>query len=101
MARFSPSVRSADSSLTEGAKYDSEVTIYERPAARLKKLVPLVESLGAEKAAADPHRQRFHIQPMVGWLNDGAAVLSTRYYPAGVPTLRTANLDAVVYPLNL
>ena len=24
----------------------------------LKKLVPLVESLGAEKAAADPHRQR-------------------------------------------
>ena len=36
----------------------------------LKKLVPLVESLGAEKAAADPHRQRFHIQPMVGWLND-------------------------------
>ena len=67
----------------------------------LKKLVPLVESLGAEKAAANPHRQRFHIQPMVGWLNDGAAVLSTRYYPADVPTLRTANLDAVVYPLNL
>ena len=51
----------------------------------LKKLVPLVESLGAEKAAADPHRQRFHIQPMVGWLNDGAAVLSTRYYPAPGP----------------
>ena len=40
MARFSPSVRSADSSLTEGAKYDSEVTIYERPAARLKKARP-------------------------------------------------------------
>ena len=55
----------------------------------LKKLVPLVESLGAEKAAADPHRQRFHIQPMVGWLNDGAAVLSIRYYPAGALTLRT------------
>lgn len=36
----------------------------------LKKLVPLVESLGAEKAASDPHRQKFHIQPMVGWLND-------------------------------
>ncbi len=36
----------------------------------LKKLVPLVESLGAEKAAADPHRQRFHVQPTVGWLND-------------------------------
>ena len=51
----------------------------------LKKLVPLLESLGAEKAAADPHRQRFHIQPMVGWLNDGAAVLSTRYYPAPGP----------------
>ena len=31
----------------------------------LKKLVPLVESLGAEKAASDPHRQKFHIQPMV------------------------------------
>ena len=38
---------------------------------------------------------------MAGWLNDGAAVLSTRYYPADVPTLRTANLDAVVHPLNL
>ena len=36
----------------------------------LKKLVPLVESLGAAKAAADPHRQKFHIQPPVGWLND-------------------------------
>ena len=35
------------------------------------------------------------------FLNDGAAVLSTRYSPADVPTLRTANLDAVVYPLNL
>ena len=35
------------------------------------------------------------------FLNDGAAVLSTRYYPAGAPTLRAANLDAVVYPLNL
>ena len=29
-----------------------------------------MESLGAEKAASDPHRQKFHIQPMVGWLND-------------------------------
>ena len=36
----------------------------------LKKLIPLVESLGAEKAASDPHRQKFHIQPLVGWLND-------------------------------
>ncbi len=36
----------------------------------LKHLVPLVEGLGAAKAAADLHRQRFHIQPPVGWLND-------------------------------
>ena len=36
----------------------------------LKKLVPLVESLGAEKVESDPHRQRFHVQPTVGWLND-------------------------------
>ena len=36
----------------------------------LKKLVPLVESLGKETIAADPHRQRFHLQPPVGWLND-------------------------------
>lgn len=36
----------------------------------LKKLVPLMESLGAEKAEADPHRQHFHVQPAVGWLND-------------------------------
>ena len=35
----------------------------------LKKLVPLVESLGKETVAADPHRQRFHLQPPVGWLN--------------------------------
>lgn len=36
----------------------------------LKRLVPLVEGLGAAKAASDPHRQRYHIQPPVGWLND-------------------------------
>ena len=36
----------------------------------LKKLVPLVEALGAEKVESDPHRQRFHVQPTVGWLND-------------------------------
>lgn len=36
----------------------------------LKKLVSLVESLGADKAESDPHRQRFHVQPTVGWLND-------------------------------
>ena len=29
----------------------------------LKKLVPLVESLGKETVAADPHRQRFHHLP--------------------------------------
>ena len=48
----------------------------------LKKLVPLVESLGAEKAAADPHRQRFHLQPPVGWLNDpnGLCVYSGQYH---------------------
>jgi len=47
----------------------------------LKKLVPLVESLGAEKAAADPHRQRFHLQPPVGWLNDpnGLCVYGGQY----------------------
>ncbi len=36
----------------------------------LKRLVPFVEELGAARAAADPHRQRLHIQPPVGWLND-------------------------------
>lgn len=36
----------------------------------LRRLVPLVEDLGAARAAADPHRQHFHIQPPVGWLND-------------------------------
>ena len=36
----------------------------------LKKLVPMVESLGAAKADSDPHRQKFHVQPRVGWLND-------------------------------
>ena len=48
----------------------------------LKKLVPLVESLGAEKAAADPHRQRFHLQPPVGWLNDpnGLCVYGGQYH---------------------
>lgn len=36
----------------------------------LKHLVPLVEKLGADNAAADCHRQHYHIQPPVGWLND-------------------------------
>lgn len=36
----------------------------------LKNLVPLVESLNKAKADSDFHRQKFHIQPPVGWLND-------------------------------
>ena len=48
----------------------------------LKKLVPLVESLGKETVAADPHRQRFHLQPPVGWLNDpnGLCVSGGQYH---------------------
>ena len=48
----------------------------------LKKLVPLVESLGKETIAADPHRQRFHLQPPVGWLNDpnGLCVYGGQYH---------------------
>ena len=34
----------------------------------LKKLVPLVESLGKADVEADPYRQQFHLQPPVGWL---------------------------------
>lgn len=36
----------------------------------LKYLISLAQSQGASKAAADPHRQRFHIQLPAGWLND-------------------------------
>ena len=36
----------------------------------LKHLVPMVEAAGAARAAADPHRQKLHVQPPVGWLND-------------------------------
>ena len=48
----------------------------------LKKLVPLVESLGKETVAADPHRQRFHLQPPVSWLNDpnGLCVYGGQYH---------------------
>lgn len=48
----------------------------------LKKLVPLVESLGAANVAADPHRQQFHLQPPVGWLNDpnGLCVYGGQYH---------------------
>lgn len=48
----------------------------------LKKLVPLVESLGKETVAADPHRQQFHLQPPVGWLNDpnGLCVYGGQYH---------------------
>ena len=35
----------------------------------LKRLVPMVEAAGAS-AAADLHRQKLHVQPPVGWLND-------------------------------
>mgnify|MGYP002228008428 CR=1 FL=1 len=30
----------------------------------------MVEAAGAARAAADPHRQKLHVQPPVGWLND-------------------------------
>lgn len=48
----------------------------------LKRLVPLMESLGAEKAKADPHRQKLHVQPPVGWLNDpnGLCVYDGEYH---------------------
>ena len=36
----------------------------------LKCLVPMVEAAGAARVAADPHRQKLHVQPPVGWLND-------------------------------
>lgn len=36
----------------------------------LKQLVPLAEQLGKAQVEADPYRQRFHLQPPVGWLND-------------------------------
>ena len=36
----------------------------------LKRLVPMVEAAGAARVAADPHRQKLHVQPPVGWLND-------------------------------
>ena len=44
--------------------------------------MPLVESLGKETVAADPHRQRFHLQPPVGWLNDpnGLCVYGGQYH---------------------
>ena len=35
----------------------------------LKRLVPMVEAAGAARVA-DPHRQKLHVQPPVGWLND-------------------------------
>ena len=60
-----------------------------------------MESLGAEKAAADPAPSALPHSADGRLAHDGAAVLSTRYYPADVPTLRTANLDAVVQPAEL
>ena len=48
----------------------------------LKKLVPLVESLGKANVEADPHRQQFHLQPPVGWLNDpnGLCIYGGQYH---------------------
>ena len=48
----------------------------------LKQLVCLAESLGGARAAADPHRQQFHLQPPVGWLNDpnGLCVYGGQYH---------------------
>ena len=48
----------------------------------LKKLVPLVESLGKANVEAAPHRQQFHLQPPVGWLNDpnGLCVYGGQYH---------------------
>lgn len=48
----------------------------------LKKLVPLVESLGKANVEADHHRQQFHLQPPVGWLNDpnGLCVYGGQYH---------------------
>lgn len=36
----------------------------------LKKMVARVERADAPRAAADPARQRYHIMPPIGWLND-------------------------------
>lgn len=36
----------------------------------LQHLVLLSEQLGTKRADSDPHRQRLHIQPPTGWLND-------------------------------
>lgn len=35
-----------------------------------KRLIPRFEMLDAPRVNTDPHRQRIHIQPPVGWLND-------------------------------
>lgn len=48
----------------------------------LKRLVPLVESLGKAEVDADPARQQLHLQPPVGWLNDpnGLCVYNGQYH---------------------
>ena len=48
----------------------------------LKRLVPLVEQLGAAEVSSDPYRQQYHLQPPVGWLNDpnGLCVYGGRYH---------------------
>ena len=48
----------------------------------LKRLIPMVEAAGAARVAADPHRQKLHVQPPVGWLNDpnGLCVYGGQYH---------------------
>ena len=36
----------------------------------LARLVSRIEQEDGARAAADPYRQRFHLMPPVGWLND-------------------------------
>ena len=36
----------------------------------LERLVARIEREDGARAAADPYRQRFHLMPPVGWLND-------------------------------
>lgn len=50
----------------------------------LKRLVPMVETAGAARAAADPHRQKLHVQPPVGWLKTptgcARSAMNTMYF---------------------
>ena len=48
----------------------------------LKRFVPMVEAAGDARAAADPHRQKLHVQPPVGWLNapNGLCQIGDEYH---------------------